>query len=621
MAVPAEIRAVLRPKNTVVDVNSRPGPKQYPVRERSHVKYVRGGNPQPVNGRVIGHIVGGKFEPLKRKAASKGPDVLSYGSAALVHEEVGDIADDLYAIMDVTDAQRIIAIACLKVIMPKITLRRYSMIYKMTFIREFYPGLGLSAGVVADLYKRLGMDTAMRVEFFNRRFSKILDTHTIAIDGTLKQDTSTINSLSEFSYKARTKGCKDISVLYAYDVDLKEPICAQVFPGNSIDAVSYREFVRTNNITKGIIIADKGFPPNKIAEELKANKDLHFITPIKKNDKRIKQYDMLHPTTVIPGFDKTIICKKQELPDGHFLYSFFDGKRHAAECNRRLDQIKREEVAETELLQKIDSLGLIVFESDCDLAPRDIYLSYKDRWKLELVFRYYKNNIDCDKTRVQDDFAVIGSEFINFISVIITCRIIERMRKAGVLKKDSYENVMDDLYSVSRNVAHAENPVENDQYWSHTIKCIMKKMVALGLAKHEGQENESINNKESNNNDDKTSAVATSTAKATDTTAVVEASTTETDKKIDTTAGVVASATDTAKTTDVATATATTDTNNSKDGAGVIAPKRRKGRPRIKPLPDPNQPKRKRGRPRIHPIIMDHPKRRPGRPRKIPQEV
>ncbi len=137
MAVPAEIRAVPRPKNTVVDVNSRPGPKQYPVRERSYVKYVRGGNPQPVNGRVIGHIVDGRFEPLKRKAADKGPDILSYGSAALVHDEVGDIADDLYAIMDVTDAQRIIAIACLRVIKPGIALHRYSVIYNMTFMREF----------------------------------------------------------------------------------------------------------------------------------------------------------------------------------------------------------------------------------------------------------------------------------------------------------------------------------------------------------------------------------------------------------------------------------------------------------------------------------------------------
>ena len=47
-----------------------------------------------------------------------------------------------------------------------------------------------------------------------------------------------------------------------------EPICAEVFPGNSIDAVSYRSFILDNDIKSGIIIADKGFPPVRIIQEL-----------------------------------------------------------------------------------------------------------------------------------------------------------------------------------------------------------------------------------------------------------------------------------------------------------------------------------------------------------------
>lgn len=51
----------------------------------------------------------------------------------------------------------------------------------------------------------------------------------------------------------------------------------------------------------------------------------------------------------------------------------------------------------------------------------------------------------------------------------------------------------------------------------------------------------------------------------------------------------------------------------SEDGEPVE--KKRPGRPRIKPLPDPNTPKKKRGRPRIHPITPKIPKKR-GRPPK-----
>ena len=57
MAVPESIRKVPRPVNTIVQDNGKEGPNRYPVRERISVTYVSGGNPQPKNGKVIGHIV------------------------------------------------------------------------------------------------------------------------------------------------------------------------------------------------------------------------------------------------------------------------------------------------------------------------------------------------------------------------------------------------------------------------------------------------------------------------------------------------------------------------------------------------------------------------------------
>ena len=53
---------------------------------------------------------------------------------------------------------------------------------------------------------------------------KVASDHYVAIDGMLKQDNSIVNDLSAFSYKARVKGCRDVSVLYAYDVEAMELI-------------------------------------------------------------------------------------------------------------------------------------------------------------------------------------------------------------------------------------------------------------------------------------------------------------------------------------------------------------------------------------------------------------
>ena len=103
MSVPADIRAVPRPVNTIVDDSGHDGPKRYAVRQRSKSKYVAGGNPQPRNGKVIGHIIDHKYVPLQSEDENKKPgepDMLSYGASALVKSVTNDLFHDLLAVYD-----------------------------------------------------------------------------------------------------------------------------------------------------------------------------------------------------------------------------------------------------------------------------------------------------------------------------------------------------------------------------------------------------------------------------------------------------------------------------------------------------------------------------------------
>ena len=286
MAVSAEIRAVPRPKNTIVEDSGRDGPKRYAVRERAHTVYVAGGNPQPHNGKVIGHIIDMKYVP-KNDAANKAstePDMLSYGASALVKSVTQDIKEELLEVYDPSDVYAMMSLATLKVIKPAITANRMATHYRRTFVCKDYPGAALSPNSISNLLQRIGMDGTRREKFYQLRMKAVAENHHIAIDGTLKQDNSRVNDLSAYSRKARVRGCQEVSVLYAYDIERMEPICAEVFPGNSIDASSYPAFIRNNDIRKGIIVADKGFPPSKIRTELAERPDLHFLTPIKRND-------------------------------------------------------------------------------------------------------------------------------------------------------------------------------------------------------------------------------------------------------------------------------------------------------------------------------------------------
>ena len=484
MAVPESIRMVERPVNTIVNDNGRDGPFRYSVRERVGVKYVPGGNPQPTNGRVIGHIVEFKFVPIIEKIAASGPEMLSYGSAALVRSVTRDILSDLLAIYPARDVYAIMSIATLRVIRPSITAERMSTHYKRTFVCVDYPGTPLSPNTISAFLHRLGQDGGKRKLFYKKRINTVMEDHHVAIDGTLKQNTSTVNDFSAFSYKSRLKGCKEISVLYAYDIELMEPICAEIFPGNSIDASSYPAFIRDNNIWKGIIVADKGFPPSKIEDLLKERPELHFLTPIKRNDKRIAEYSMLAFEDVLEGIiDKRVLFKKRAIAGGRFLYSFQDTKRAAAECASYLTSAERKNNFDpVKYSAKKETFGVIVFESDQDLPAKTVYLCYEDRWLLELVFARYKNDVCLDKTNVQGDFSLIGSEFINFISTVATCRILRKARAAGLMPGLSYGELMDDLSSAWRLKDAPEPPSSDDRYWVHTLVSVFDELEALGLS-------------------------------------------------------------------------------------------------------------------------------------------
>lgn len=351
----------------------------------------------------------------------------------------------------------------LKVIKSSVTAMRMSTHYNRTFVCRNYPGTALSKNTVCSLLRRLGQDGPKRKMFYQRHLAQVAKDHHIAIDSALKQDTSRVNDLSDFFYKAQVKGCRDVSVLYAYDIELMEPVWAEVFSGNSIDASPYPDFTHDNDIRKGIIVADKGFSPSKIKGELRERPELHFLIPIKRNDSRISENDMLSFKGVLTGIDVHVLLIKKQIKGGRCLYSFKDVRKASIEESDYLARAKASKNFDTPKYEKKHSVfGLLVLESDQDLDPETAYLCYDDRWILELVFNRYENDECLDRTNVQGDFSALGNEFVNYISTVAICRIIRRARRCGLLEKMSYGDLMDDISSAWRRTVAPLEPRSDD---------------------------------------------------------------------------------------------------------------------------------------------------------------
>ena len=577
MAVPEEIRNVSRPEHTVVCDSGHDGPDRYMVRQREPGT--------KINGKVIGHIYNGKFVPLenKRILPTDFPEIAVYGNAAVVNSVSADIFQDLTDIFELRQAVSIIATAQVRVISPGIIDSEIQAKYKDSFLQIYYPNAQLSKNLIGDLLQSIGKHPSLCREFYKKRLEKVLPESHIAIDGMLKTDNSKVNDLSAFSRKGRVKGSKDISLLYAFDIEMMEPVCVEVFPGNRVDASSYKDFITDNHLTKGVILDDKGFPPSTISQDLKNSPELHFLTPVKRNIKEVSAYHLRDYTGTFYDADGDEIYYKKGRKSAHlYLYSFMSLRKHNSEMRGFGRHAVKNGLDPHEFQDKLQKAGTVIYESDLDLPPETVYLCYKERWVIELAFKRYKNLLDLDDTRVQDNYAIIGSEFINFISSLISCRILRKADQAGILKDITFGSMMDRLGQAWRRTDDAREPVEGDSSWFVTQELDYELMIKLGVCKALPKQPP----KKRGPKPKKAEPVSTVREK------------TQTDNS-----------------TYKDTQPTTKNANHLEEKPE--SSRRKPGRPRIHPLPDPNAPKRPVGRPRIHPLPDPNaPKRPVGRPRK-----
>ncbi len=445
MPIPQDILAVARPKNTVVIAYGK-DKKLYAVRQRIGCRNDNGRH-LPVNGPTIGHIINGVYVPIDNatqpNAAVSPVDLKDWANIILCDRLFTGIKQELFAVYSQADAIKIYCISILRVCDPGIKNYELKEAYETSFLSELYPGVPLSKNTVCTFLNDLGKAVSKIIRFMQNRTKAVSMDHHLLVDGTLKSDESRVNSLSDFSRKARTKGTRDISVLYAFDLEEMEPVCSECFPGNMLDATAYGAFIAENRITKGIIVGDKGFPESAAHEHFEANPDLHYLNPVKRNSKLICRHHMLDFTDILTGYEGITFRKEKCTGTDKWLYSFRDSYKASKEERDWLHRAKKNKNYSLEVLrEKQQTFGSIVLECDLDLPAEIAYKAYEKRWEIEIVMRFYKSACEFDETRVQDDYSVIGSEFCDFLSTLLTFRLIKAFDQAQLLEGRTYKKIL-----------------------------------------------------------------------------------------------------------------------------------------------------------------------------------
>ena len=442
MRVPKEVREVERPERTIVYAyTDRNGDVRYGVKERTYWK--EGGKQRQKDGPTIGYIESGVFVPLPEDPipliAYSESDMLSWGPCQLVFDLSTDIREDLLQVYNRLDADKIYSLAVLRTAEEGLKDYEAKDAYENSYLRVLLPGVPLGRDTVGELLHNLGRTCTRITRFMISRAARIPPNHLLAIDGMLKSYESDDSFLSDFSYEARMKGTRDISLITAFDTDTMEPVCVNVFPGNLKDKSVFAEFVETNHIHRGVVVVDRGFQYGPARQVFLDHPDLHFLIPLERDSRVVSEYNVLSTDRALAN-RPAVAGRKVRMHDGRYLYGFRDSDRAAMEEKSWLSRNRDYDPAELESLRR--TFGSIVFVSDLDAPLEMIYAAYEERWEIEVLFRFYKRILTLDETRVESDQSVIGTEFVNFLSVIMLCRLRKAFYGVESLKSKSFRSNM-----------------------------------------------------------------------------------------------------------------------------------------------------------------------------------
>ncbi|MBQ7607817.1 MAG: hypothetical protein IJU76_07580 [Desulfovibrionaceae bacterium] len=433
MGIPKEILETPRPKNTIVVAYGK-NRDRYAVRERIGCHY-KNGRRLPITGKTVGHIIDGKYVPKNSNTAQSETknyiDVKDWANVILCVNSTEFLLKDLLHFYNVNDAIRMYCLSILRVCYPGAEDGELNDLYSECFLSELYPNIDMSKNALSVFLNNLGRAYSKICKFMQLRVDRVEKDHHVIVAGSVKTDTSELNPFSEFSRKYEEDDSKKLSILYAYDLEQEEPICCQCFPEDEIDTAAYENFIIQNAIKKAIFVDDECFLLSTVQQNTK-NKEFYYVNCI--DYKNIDKYDIINFTEQLPG-NKNISCKKIKIKN-KYLYAF---KYDSGLQSEGLRWLSRDNYNEDKGKQ---SFGIEVFESNLDTDISIIYNILNTQCAMEVLMRYYNQTPDFNTRKTHDYYSVIGSEFCNFLSTIITYKLLSLFKSTKLLRSCTYNEIM-----------------------------------------------------------------------------------------------------------------------------------------------------------------------------------
>lgn len=278
----------------------------------------------------------------------------------------------------------------------------------------------------------------------------------ILMDATNVLSQSEQISLAKVGYSQSLNFEMQFNLMYIYSATSKMPVFYKLLPGNIREVKAFKNTLLEAGLQKAVVVADKGFYSNANISLLQ-QEGLQFILPLRR-DNALIDYAAIHTNTFKDGANffqhekRPVWFKKYEIEEKLSLHLFLDEQLRVKEENDYLTRLKThpENHSIIEYHKRKDRFGTIAFLTNLKDNEENVYLIYKSRMAIEIMFDGMKNILDADHTYMQNEQTLQGWMFVNHLTLQWYQHLYIELKEKGLLKQISVNDYIQLLTDVKK---------------------------------------------------------------------------------------------------------------------------------------------------------------------------
>jgi transposase len=371
-----------------------------------------------------------------------------YGLSAFIQSYCKDIIDALKAYFPQQWEWMLVALYCR--VLHTSPIKNMHYYYRKSFLSEQFD-ITVGANGISQLIRDLGSDRKPLTDFMKHLSG---DEKFILMDATSIVSYST-NLTKVCTGLSKNKNYEPLfNLLYFYSPHSYLPSYYRLFNGNIKDVKMLSTALKESRYKDAIIIADKGFfsEENLVALE---KENLHYIVPLRRNSTLIRysRYKNLTKSSCHFLFENRVVYyDSYKLSKVRTIYLFIDEQMMVQEKKDFISRMQKnlETYTEEEFTKQLPQFGTFSVVANKESTAEAIFLNYKSRVGVEVLFDGVKNTLGNDCTYMQNDEALEGWMFVNHLALLVHHKIYALLKEKKLIKKYSIRDFVEYLSDMKK---------------------------------------------------------------------------------------------------------------------------------------------------------------------------